>query len=177
MWAQWLWLMDFAARAMWDLPGPGIEPVSPELAGGFLTTRPPGKPSPSLWYVWRFIKEWVQKPIFFTRLCLESPFICFSLHLYFEIHFRGISINSKSWCVLTVFRKRDPQQRPWLWVMDSTDCYHVLWPCSSSNCLHFTQCLNSHSYLLLRYIFHCFIHAMIFFPLKRPIRLKTSCLL
>ena len=28
---------------MWDLPGPGIEPVSPALAGGFLTTAPPGK--------------------------------------------------------------------------------------------------------------------------------------
>ena len=29
---------------MWDLPGPGLEPVSPALAGGFLTTVPPGKP-------------------------------------------------------------------------------------------------------------------------------------
>ena len=29
---------------MWDLPGPGLEPVSPVLAGGFLTTAPPGKP-------------------------------------------------------------------------------------------------------------------------------------
>ena len=28
---------------MWDLPGPGIEPVSSALAGGFLTTVPPGK--------------------------------------------------------------------------------------------------------------------------------------
>ena len=28
---------------MWDLPGPGIEPVSPALAGGFLTAAPPGK--------------------------------------------------------------------------------------------------------------------------------------
>ena len=28
---------------MWDLPGPGIEPVSPALAGRFLTTAPPGK--------------------------------------------------------------------------------------------------------------------------------------
>ena len=26
---------------MWDLPGPGLEPVSPALAGGFLTTVPP----------------------------------------------------------------------------------------------------------------------------------------
>ena len=28
---------------MWDLPGPRLEPVSPALAGGFLTTVPPGK--------------------------------------------------------------------------------------------------------------------------------------
>ena len=28
---------------MWDLPGPGIEPVSPALAGRFLTAVPPGK--------------------------------------------------------------------------------------------------------------------------------------
>ena len=34
-WAQLL-------RGMWDLPGPGIEPVSPALAGRFLTTVPPG---------------------------------------------------------------------------------------------------------------------------------------
>ena len=29
---------------MWDLPGPGLEPMSPALAGRFLTTVPPGKP-------------------------------------------------------------------------------------------------------------------------------------
>ena len=29
---------------MWDLPRPGLEPVSPALAGGFLTTAPSGKP-------------------------------------------------------------------------------------------------------------------------------------
>ena len=28
---------------MWDLPGPGVEPVSPALAGGLPTTAPPGK--------------------------------------------------------------------------------------------------------------------------------------
>ena len=32
-------------RGMWDLPRPGLEPVSPELAGRFSTTAPPGKPS------------------------------------------------------------------------------------------------------------------------------------
>ena len=38
-WAQLL-------RGMWDLPGPGLEPVSPALAGRFPTTAPPGKPLP-----------------------------------------------------------------------------------------------------------------------------------
>ena len=33
---------------MWDLPGPGLEPVSPALAGGFLTTAPPGEPRTSI---------------------------------------------------------------------------------------------------------------------------------
>ena len=31
-------------RGMWDLPEPGIEPVSATLAGRFFTTEPPGKP-------------------------------------------------------------------------------------------------------------------------------------
>ena len=31
-------------HGMWDLPGPGLEPMSPALAGGLLTTAPPGKP-------------------------------------------------------------------------------------------------------------------------------------
>ena len=35
-WAQLL-------HGMWDLPRPGLEPVSPALTGGFLTTAPPGK--------------------------------------------------------------------------------------------------------------------------------------
>ena len=29
---------------IWDPPRPGLEPVSPALAGGFSTTAPPGKP-------------------------------------------------------------------------------------------------------------------------------------
>ena len=31
-------------RGMWDSPRPGLEPVSPALAGRFSTTAPPGKP-------------------------------------------------------------------------------------------------------------------------------------
>ena len=32
-------------RGMWDPPRPGLEPVSPALAGRFSTTASPGKPS------------------------------------------------------------------------------------------------------------------------------------
>ena len=50
--AQWL-------RCMWDLPGPGLESMSPELTGGFLITVPPRKPHSvlipfkySFWSLW-----------------------------------------------------------------------------------------------------------------------------
>ena len=41
-------------RGMWDLPRPGLEPASPELAGRFSTPVPPGKPLNS------FIEEMLQ---------------------------------------------------------------------------------------------------------------------
>ena len=31
-------------RGMWDVPRPGLKPVSPALSGGLSTTAPPGKP-------------------------------------------------------------------------------------------------------------------------------------
>ena len=45
--------MEFSRQEYWsglpfpspgDLPYPGIKPMSPELAGRFFTTEPPGKP-------------------------------------------------------------------------------------------------------------------------------------
>ena len=55
--AQQLWFVGLECRlsscgawaqllhGMWDLPRPGIQPMSPALAGGFLTTMPPRKPT------------------------------------------------------------------------------------------------------------------------------------
>ena len=34
----------YSLHGMWDLPGSGIEPVSPSLAGRFFTIQPPGEP-------------------------------------------------------------------------------------------------------------------------------------
>ena len=55
VWSTGSGCMDFTSCSaqdqllygMWDLPGPGIELVSLPLQGEFLTTGPPGKPSPA----------------------------------------------------------------------------------------------------------------------------------
>ena len=53
--AQQLWPMDLVAPGgMWDLPGPGTEPMSPASAGGFLPTMPAGKPQ--AWFLMRFME-------------------------------------------------------------------------------------------------------------------------
>ena len=40
----------YLLRGTWDLSRPGIEPISPALAGGFFTTEPPAKPD--LGFLW-----------------------------------------------------------------------------------------------------------------------------
>ena len=64
---------------MWDLPGPGIKPVSPELAGGFFTAKPSGKPSrgvfmPSFWMWCEELSDRPQVTWLETHsgLCLQS---------------------------------------------------------------------------------------------------------
>ena len=51
-------------HGMWDLPRPGLEPVSPALAGRFSTTVPPGKPI--------FLLEWALVVCVFQGI---SPFL------------------------------------------------------------------------------------------------------
>ena len=60
-------------HGMWDLPGPGLEPMSPALADGFLTTVPPGKPRGSNFNSLR--------ALFFFTLFYLYLFIC--LFIYF----------------------------------------------------------------------------------------------
>ena len=55
MWAQLL-------HSMWNLLGAEIEPMSPVLAGGFLTTGPPGRSS---WKNFKFTEKTVN--------CKDSP--------------------------------------------------------------------------------------------------------
>ena len=59
-------------HGMWDLPGPGIKPVSPELAGRLLTTAPPGKSRDT-----RFKMQILS--ICYLSSILPVPFYCFFL--------------------------------------------------------------------------------------------------
>ena len=68
---------------MWDLPRPGLEPVSPALAGGFSTTAPPGKP-PSPFLIQPFIPQCPAGVLLFlqtppTDLLSLLPLNCFSV--------------------------------------------------------------------------------------------------
>ena len=60
---------------MWDLPRPGLEPVSPALAGGFLTTSPPGKsPTNMIFNGWYLLVFWKSKQYgkIWSKMC---PFL------------------------------------------------------------------------------------------------------
>ena len=50
-------------HGVWDLPGPGLEPVSPALTGGFLTTAPPGKPHIFLFLTLRYSSKNLQETL------------------------------------------------------------------------------------------------------------------
>ena len=82
-WAQLL-------RGMWDLPGPGHEPVSPALAGGFLTTAPQGKPLQRLLTVFFFFLTFTSFP---GERVLGSPHtIMLEIELPSRLFFKNIVI-------------------------------------------------------------------------------------
>ena len=62
-------------HGMWDLPRPGLEPTSPALAGGFLTTAPPGKP-----WIYLFL-------IIFFLIFYYNSFILFYFILFLSFYF------------------------------------------------------------------------------------------
>ena len=56
-------------RGMWDPPRPGLEPVSPALAGGLPTTAPPGKPP--------MFPFWLCFPILESSLKVNIMVLCY----------------------------------------------------------------------------------------------------
>ena len=60
-------------RGMWDLPRPGLEAVSPALAGRFSTTVPPGKP---YWFLIIFFKYY-----YFVGPKCSGGFVCVYVYI------------------------------------------------------------------------------------------------
>ena len=75
--------------SMWDLPGSGIEPMSPVLASGFFSTEPPGKPSLCLLTVCC----WCFSLAFFILLAKSLGYLAAS-SLYFLVQFLWSSTST-----------------------------------------------------------------------------------
>ena len=74
----------------WNFPGPGIEPVSPPLAGGFLTTGPVGKPLECIFkinliYVLQTYFTFFFPPMLYSRFLLVISFICGNVYMLISI--------------------------------------------------------------------------------------------
>ena len=83
---------------MWDLPGPGLEPVSPELAGGFLTTAPSRSPQASA--------SCLQQPDLLIRQTVSVSISIFILTNKGKfLLFRGPDLNN--WFVIFILAKMD----------------------------------------------------------------------
>ena len=59
--------------SMWNLPLPGIEPISPTLAHGFLSTVPPGKSSFLIFWGTSILFSIVTAPIYINTRVPFSP--------------------------------------------------------------------------------------------------------
>ena len=85
-------------RGMWDLPRPGLEPVSSALAGRFSTTAPPGE-SAVVYSYWINVCCYNQDPL--HVLCRQSDSYCLGMQLVRlgrqdTEHWRVLSLNSRT---------------------------------------------------------------------------------
>ena len=88
------WLSSYGIQAylscrVWDLPGPGIKPMSPALAGWFFTTKPPGKPT----------NTWLFSVFFILIILLDVKWYL----IVFDLHFSNLlwrNVFSNSACYL-----------------------------------------------------------------------------
>ena len=88
--AQAYWL-----RGMWDLPGPGLEPLSPPLAGRFSTTAPPGKSSPYLCAIsFPSLSPTIWLPLSDLRQCPKLVCSCSTFILVFSSLLRCVFLTA-----------------------------------------------------------------------------------
>ena len=87
---------------MWDLPRPGLEPVSPALAGRLSTTAPPGKPLLFLFEFTFFCILHIPYPHFGAAVCASFympsfPFLCFLMFMTKAWQILSSSPSNPAW--------------------------------------------------------------------------------
>ena len=93
-------------RGMWDPPRPGLEPVSPALAGRLSNTAPPGKPKTSI--LWCSLVLWARN-LDMAQLGTVFPDPCYQLGTLegwfsgwmLESHGSILTCTSGDWCRLS----------------------------------------------------------------------------
>ena len=76
-------------RGMWDPPRPGLEPVSPALAGRLSTTAPPGKP----YILFHILFHYgLSQDMEYSSLCYTVGPCCLSILFYFFFLFFQFSL-------------------------------------------------------------------------------------
>ena len=92
---------------MWDLPGPEIEPMSPALSGGFLTTPPVFKTQPVRIVVtfeekgrttikllkcqirvFPWLWQWLHRCVLFVIILLSPDFMCTFCSVYITLQYK-----------------------------------------------------------------------------------------
>lgn len=93
-WAEWL-------HGMWDPPGPGIDPASPALQGGFLTPGPPGRSTLSpLFNVFPFL---LSAPLLLLCILGQFPLLFFKAIKPTILRILSITLASlKVWFILVI---------------------------------------------------------------------------
>ena len=86
------------------VPGPGVEPMSPAPAGGFLTTGPPGKSCLTSFDEWLWLGIWAPSKFKLRKTLWDQsrPCVDFWLQLLdssnFALGFPGGSVGKESTC-------------------------------------------------------------------------------
>ena len=89
---------------MWDLPGPGLEPVSPALPGRFLTTAPPGKSQLPWIYIFKLERTY-QEAFMIQDWCQNTG----SLYTNAKMRYGDRVLEEKGW-LYTLPGKKGTQQ-------------------------------------------------------------------
>ena len=133
---------------MWDLPRPGLEPVSPALAGRFSTTAPPGKPHWPTFYL--------------SRFAYSGHFIQMETYTHFVSHFFHLACSFKIHPCSSMYQYFMPFYG-WTvfhWMDNTVFCLSILWLMNVWTVYIFSMCKI---YICIYIYIYIYIYVCVYF--------------